>query len=395
MEFSFQRNLIALIFIKIAKWLNLVMPIIVLFYTANGLSMQQIFVLQSVYSFTIMALEIPTGYLADLIGRRKSILSGCILGFAGYLTYSLSSGFWEFALAETVLGLGISLVSGADSALLYDSLLAERKEGHYTRYEGRITSFGNYAEALAGLLGGLLAVYSLRTPYYVQTAVAFSGIPAALFLTEPGLLVPRNRLKLTAIPKLVFEVLFRDKRLKWNILLSAFTGAATLSMAWLAQPFLIKNALPTAWFGGVWGILNLCVGLAAMWAWRLENRLGAVKTMVAFSFVLPASYIWLGLGPGLSGIGILVIFYLARGIATPTLRNYIQQASGSDNRATILSIRNFIIRLAFAILGPIFGYLLDNQGMATAFYFGALFFGISISYSLWNVIRYKAWSGKG
>ncbi len=93
MEFSFQRNLIALIFIKIAKWLNLVMPIIVLFYTANGLSMQEVFILQSVYSFTIMALEIPTGYLADLIGRKKSILSGCILGFAGYLTYSLSSGF--------------------------------------------------------------------------------------------------------------------------------------------------------------------------------------------------------------------------------------------------------------------------------------------------------------
>ncbi len=294
-----------------------------------------------------------------------------------------------------MLGLGISLVSGADSALLYDSLLAERKESHYTRYEGRITSFGNYAEAIAGLLGGLLAVYSLRTPYYVQTIVAFSGIPAALFLTEPRQLVPEKILKLTAIPSLVIHVLFKDVRLKWNILLSAFTGAATLSMAWLAQPFLISNALPTAWFGGVWGMLNLCVGLAAMWAWRVEGRLGAVRTMVLFSAVLILAYGLLGLGPGLGGIGIIVVFYLARGIATPTLRNYIQQSSGSENRATILSIRNFIIRLSFAILGPIFGYLLDNEGMATAFYFGALFFGISISFSLWKVIRYQAWKAKG
>jgi MFS family permease len=389
MEFSFNRNLIALIFIKIAKWLNLVMPIIVLFYTANGLSMQEIFILQSVYSFTIMALEIPTGYLADLIGRKKSILAGCILGFAGYLTYSLSSGFWEFAVAETILGLGISLVSGADSALLYDSLVAVQKEDKYTRFEGKITSYGNYAEALAGLLGGLLAVYSLRTPYYVQTIVAFSGIPAALFLVEPALHTKRIRLKLKAVPNLVMHVLFRDVKLKWNILLSAFTGACTLSMAWLAQPYLMDIKLPTAWFGGVWAILNLTVGIAAMIAWRMETRYGEAKTMILFSATLIASYFLLGLQPGLAGILIIVVFYFARGIATPTLRNYIQQVSGSENRATIMSVRNFIIRLAFAIIGPVFGFLLDNQGLRAAFLFGGIFFGITILFSLYKVIRLK------
>ena len=69
-RFSLSRNLSCLYLVKVAKWMNLVMPIIVLFYKSNGMSMQDIFTLQAVYSFTLMMLEIPTGYFADLAGRR-------------------------------------------------------------------------------------------------------------------------------------------------------------------------------------------------------------------------------------------------------------------------------------------------------------------------------------
>jgi MFS family permease len=160
--FPLQRNLAGLYLVKTAKWMNLVMPIVVLFYQSNGMTMQEIFTLQAVYSATLMLLEIPTGYFADHAGRRTSILLVSLFGFGGYLLYSLSAGFWEFVMAETVLGVGMSLVSGADLALLYDSLLASDKAGRYTRYESRITSIGNFAEALAGIAGGLLAVASLR-----------------------------------------------------------------------------------------------------------------------------------------------------------------------------------------------------------------------------------------
>jgi len=104
MAFSVKKNLAALYLIKIAKWMNLIMPVIVLFYKSNGLTMKDIFLLQSVYSLTLMILEIPTGYFADRTGRKNSILIGASLGFAGYLTYSLSFGFWQFVVAEIILG---------------------------------------------------------------------------------------------------------------------------------------------------------------------------------------------------------------------------------------------------------------------------------------------------
>ena len=118
-------------------------------------------------------------------GAEKTILFGAILGTLGILIYSLSSDFYSFVFAEIVLGVGFSFISGADSAMLYDSLKAENRENEYIKYEGRITSGGNFAEALAGVAGGLLATISLRTPYYFQFVVAGIAIPAAYLLKEP------------------------------------------------------------------------------------------------------------------------------------------------------------------------------------------------------------------
>lgn len=160
------------------------MPIIVLFYEDHGLGLQDVFILKSVYSIAAVALEIPSGYLADVWGRRKCLILGCILFFFGYLCYSFTSTFAAFVIAEILLGTGQTLVNGADSALLYDTTVQYKKENLYLRYEGRITMIGNFAEAIAGIFGGLLAAYSLRYPFYAQALIAFSGIPAAFALQE-------------------------------------------------------------------------------------------------------------------------------------------------------------------------------------------------------------------
>jgi len=140
------------------------MPIVVLFYQDNGLSMSQIFLLKSIYSIAMVATELPSGYLADVWGCRRTILFGAFLGIIGIIIYSISSDFASFAIAEVILGIGFSFVSGADSAMLYDSLKAQNRESEYIKFEGRITSAGNFAEALAGVAGGLLATIHVFVP---------------------------------------------------------------------------------------------------------------------------------------------------------------------------------------------------------------------------------------
>ena len=391
MVFSVKRNLTALYLVKIAKWMNLIMPVIVLFYKSNGLTMKDIFMLQSVYSLTLMTLEIPTGYFADKAGRKTSILIGATLGFSGYLVYSFSFGFWQFVIAEVILGVSQSLVSGADSAMLYDTLAAAKQNDKYTQLEGRITSIGNFGEAFAGIIGGLLAVSSLRTPFYVQTCVALIALPAALLLKEPPVKLHKIKPGIKEVGKIMYSVLHGDVKLKWNTFFSAITGAATLTMAWFAQPYFGQISLPVSMYGVVWALLNLSVGIAAVYAWRFEKRFGPSKTVIVFTLSLFSSYLLLTIMPGYSGLIVLLIFYLARGLATPTLRNYINIITTSDVRATVLSVRNFLIRLIFAVTGPLWGWITDKYSLQSAIISAGSIYGIFALISMFFFLKHKTY----
>lgn len=360
-----ERNILALYIIKLSKWFTLVMPIIVLFYEKHGLGLQDVFILKSVYSIAAVVLEIPSGYLADIWGRRKCLILGCILFFSGYLCYSLTSTFQAFLVAEVLLGIGQTLVNGADSALLYDTTLQYKKEELYLRYEGRITMIGNFAEALAGICGGLLAAYSLRLPFYAQTVVAFAGIPAAFVLREFSI-KSKVQNPIAEIIRIIKYSLVTNRKLCYNIMFSGIIGAATLTMAWFVQPVLMYLQTPTSYYGIIWTALNLTVGLAALYSDRVEQRLGMHRMNMLILVIIVGGYVALAYNLSYVGLVILLIFYIFRGFATPILKGYINQMTFSEMRATVLSIRNFVIRLMFAAIAPFIGWLNDMYSLQTA-----------------------------
>jgi len=367
-------NIYKLYLIKVAKWFMLVMPIVVLFYNENGLAQFDIFILQGIYSIVVAALEIPTGYLADVMGRKKSLIAGSVLGFSGYLVYSFSYGFDGFLIAEIILGMGASLISGADSALLYDSLLAQEKEKDYLKFEGRATSIGNFAEAFAGIAGGLLATYSLRMPYYFQALVAFIAIPVSLSLLEPKIHKTLKDFKLNHIIKIIKYALVENKELRFNIIFSSIIGASTLTMAWFVQPYFKLVHVPLVWYGILWTLLNLSVGITSLYAYKVEKQLGQKKTIFLITILISGGYLLIGSFESKWAIGFIFLFYLVRGVATPVLKDYINKMTDSDVRATVLSVRNFLIRILFAIIGPMLGYLSDVYSLRMALTLAGILF---------------------
>ncbi|MBN2779021.1 MAG: MFS transporter [Bacteroidales bacterium] len=361
-------NIKLLYLVKIAKWFMLYMPVIVLFYQENGLSLKDVLTLQAIYSVAIIVLEIPSGYLGDVWGKKNTIILGAILGTLGFAIYSFSYGFWGFLIAELVLGVGQSFISGSDSAILYDSLKRRGDENLYVKYEGRVLSTGNFAETIAAVAGGFLAEISLRTPFYAQIFVAFLAIPAAFMLIEPYT-VEKNRTKaLSNILTIVKNSLFKSRELSVNIFFSAIIGCSTLTMAWFIQAYLkdVQN-FSEYQIGIAWAVLNLTVGIATIFAYKIEKKLGKVISVLLILIVVGSSYLIIG-STNLKIVFVVIwVFYMIRGIATPVLKDYINRLCQPEVRATVLSVRNFIIRIFFAGFGPMIGWIADLYTIQTAF----------------------------
>ena len=353
--------------IKALRCFMLIMPIIVLFFQENGLTMKEVLLLQSIFSIGIILFEIPSGYFSDVIGRKVTIIIGCILGFVGFGTYSLSYNFTGFLIAELTLGLGSSFLSGTDSAIVYDSLIQSKKEKDYKKIEGRGMAIGNFSEAIASFLGGFIALISLRTPFYLETIMIFLTIPIAFTLIEPKRHKYKNKEgSIKEIIKIVKYSTHHNMEIKWLIFYSGFIGASTLTMVWFIQPYFKFVGLPLAYFGIAWGILNLSVGIFSLYAHKIEMFVGRKKSLISLIFISFIGYVLLGIFNSLWAIIFIILFYFVRGISGPILKDYINKLISSNMRATVLSVKNLFGRLVFAIIGPFIGWVTDLYSLQIA-----------------------------
>ena len=382
-----RHNIIKMYFLKGVLWFMLSMPIIVLFFQEHGLSLTEIMTLQAIYSFTVALFEIPSGYLADFFGRRTCIILSSIFSFLGYLFFCFYSGFYFFLIAQVLLGIAGSLISGSDSALIYDTLIQIDKKNTYTKIEGKNYAIGNFSEAIAGIFGGFLAVTSLYLPVYIQTVVLFLSIPIAFTLVEPKF-KKGNRIdrSFKFISDVVKYALVDSAKLKWLIIFSSAMGLATLSIAWFAQPFFTIINLPLAYFGVIWALLNFSTGITSYNS-HLFFLSKNYKFLMYISILMCFSYFALGLNMSYFGLIFIFSIYLLRGVMTPFLRNEINVNTTSDKRATVLSIRSFIIRISFAIFAPILGYIAENYSLSFSFYFISLFVGMFSLLSSYKLIK--------
>jgi MFS family permease len=373
-----ERNIIALYIIKFSRWFLLIMPIMIPFYYSNGLDQMDVMWVQAgAYSLAFAVLEIPSGYLADIWGRKKTLFVGTVTGFAGYLIYCFAHNLEEFMVAEFILGIGASMISGTDSAMLYDTLLDVKREKEYMKYEGRVSGYGLYFESAASLIGGLifLTLLNLRIPFYFQAVVAFAGIPASLVLYEPDRHVPLMKFKWNGIFRIIANSLWENNRLRIVLLFSSFVGGCTLTFAWYVQAYWRWLAIPEEYNFLLWTPLNLTAAVFTIYAYRFERFLKVKWSVLVIALFLPLGFFALGVFGAFLAIAFMFFFYFIRGFANPVLKDYINRRTTSDIRATVLSIRTLMIRTVFFMVGGLtMGQLTRHRSLVDAFLVGGVAF---------------------
>jgi MFS family permease len=345
-----------------AAWMGvIVMPFYVPFLAARGLTISDVLSLQGIYAVAMLLFEIPTGYVCDVLGRRRTILIGAVANLAGFIAFAMAHGFAAYAVVQLVLAAGFSLVSGADIALIYDILDVENADR--TARRKAISNYmiaGVLGEASLGLLGSALATWSL-TAVGVATA-AEAALPLLIAATLPGGGNRPSAVKIADVPPAVRELFLRPGL---GLLFANMTvwGLSTFIALWLLQPYWHEQGVGIRWFGPLWAGTLVTVAITAKLAHQLTARIGQRGALLIVTMAPVAGYAGMAWWGGTPGIVAGFLFYISRGLNSVNLTEAFNHQVPSRLRATFNSMNSGAFRLSFAVAGPVVGIAVKEHGL--------------------------------
>lgn len=364
------------------------MAIITLFWKDQiGLSLTQILLLQGIFAVAMVIMEYPSGYLSDRIGYRKALNYAALLGVVGWGLYTIADSFFGVLIAEIILGISLSFISGSDSALLFESLKGTDEEQHYARHQGRVNGSGQLGEACGALFAGLLYATAPLLPFMIQIAVWILIFFLSRTLVEPHRITRAPTSHFAEAWQSTRYALLENKKLRYTILLNLVLGLASFYPVWLIQPYMQEGGVPVTWFGPIWAIANLTVALFALASQRFHLRLGDGRMVLLFTALIVGGFLGLGLVGGLWGFVFYYLLTSMRGLRGPMMLNHAQLEIPSPNRAGILSLQSLCFRLAFVCTGPLIGKLADSFGVQQTFLILCYAFGVILPPVVWLFLR--------
>jgi MFS family permease len=372
----FEKNIFTYNFISFFSELYFFVPIIVLFWQSKGLSMTQIYFLESLFALFVMVLEIPSGAFADRFGEKKAMLIGAACVGLASIFYGISNNFYHFLFSELVWGIGISFMSGADSTFLFNSLKALGRDDEYNHIEGNSYGFKLAGAGTGAFLGGFLASISLPIPFFV------TGLSSViLFLIILRTIEPRHYSKVkTSNYKIIlfesFKFIKKQKLVRWYLIFFGIMSSYNL-IFWLYQPYLSMLGLPIQFFGIIFLLLNYTASFFSSKAKKIDSffsKDGDIYLWILFSLILLIPFFILPYFVSFIGLVFLFFHQILRGAFKPLIKKRILEHTYENKRATILSCASFSERLNKMLLGPIVGIIVDSKGLLNGIKYIGLFF---------------------
>jgi MFS family permease len=354
--------------IYLYRFLNefwLIVPVLIPFYKSNELNSTQIFVIQAAYALSILILEIPSGYLADIIGRKKTLLLGAAFLPLGVAIYAFSETFILFLLAEFTVAVGNSMRSGSDAAMVYDTLIQLKRESDYKKVEGRSAFYTRIGTSSSSILGGLLALLVLRLPFYVNIITGLMMLPIATSMIEPGREKIRSPRPYRDILR-IFRFSLSHSGMRFYILYGALVMSTGVVGVWSYFLYYESLGINLFFFGLIFAVFMIASALGSRYAHLVEKKIGEKRSLY-LSLLIGPSFILLGLFKSVFLIPFILMNSFLWGMTYPLVSDAINRQIKSDVRATVLSVSNMTVSFSFVILSPLFGKIVDLSNLSTAY----------------------------
>ena len=363
-----------------------------LFLLDAGLSNFEAFSANAFFTAGMLLFEIPTGVVADTVGRRASYLLGTLtLAVTTVLYWMLwvwESPFWAWAIVSVLLGLGFTFFSGAVDAWLVDALKATGYRGSLETVFGRAQIVGGIAMLSGSVLGGVLAqITNLGVPFLVRGAILLVMFAvAAMLMRDLGFEPERGEGPLQAT-RTVFRASLRyglgDPPVRWLMLASPFTAGVGIYVFYALQPYLLElwgdeeaysiAGLAAALLSGA----SILGGILAPWVRRLFRRRTSSLVLATVSSAL----ILIGIGLVRDfwfAVVLVALWGIASAIDDPVHRAYLNDMIPSKQRATVLSFDSLMGSGGGVVFQPVLGRVADVGGYGASMVWSGVISAVAV-----------------
>lgn len=386
----FERNISLSYIIGALMWGRFFLPVLALFYIASQVSLAEFAIIMSVFSLATFLLEIPTGVLADLIGKKNTLLLSRFMYIIEIVLIAFFNGFWVFLIAKIISGIGVSLGSGTNSALIYDSLKKIGKEKEHKKVAGKLSFISNISMAFVFIIGAYLFSLNPKLPAIYSLPLIFLGFVLTFFLKEPYKPIRRFTLSNSWLHlKESISFFAKHKYLKFLAFFTFITGSIIAIILNISSVYFKEVMIPLSLIGVVAFISSMLAAYSSKRAHYFERILGEKKSFIVIQISIIAAALLMSLIVPYYGIIFYFIVQLIQGFYDVIISDYTNRHANTSHRATMLSMNNMFNSLGIFVLFPIVGYLIKDYSMGFSLVFIGVFLFICFIISLvwYNRVR--------
>jgi MFS family permease len=328
------------------------------------MSLSEVYIMEAIVISGIIFLEIPSGALADLIGRKQTILLGNYFFLASSIMFAFINSAYDVWIANITAMVGIALRSGADSAFLYDSLKEVGRESEYKKIHGNAMGSRLLIVAFCSLGAGFLSEISLRIPLFISIPGIIASCVIVSFFKEPIHARKYNALEQMNLMKVSVLFVANHKEVKWII------GFATLitvvSKIWFFSynPYFELVDFDLKYYGVVFFLLNIVAWFFSRYAYMLEKKIGEQYCVMMMVILIGLPILFMGSVVSQAMISMVLFQNVVRGFMDPFLGGFLNHHLDSENRATVISIKSAVSGFASVITLSLFGSVLKFYSLA-------------------------------
>jgi len=345
-----------------------------LFWEARGMTVPMVVSTEILYAAAVALTEVPLGVAADKWGRKRMLVLSAVIGCCEFLFLVFATEYWHFALVVALTAIGRSASSGAEDALLYDSLSAAGRANEFEAHVGRLNALDIAAVMLAALSGSLLAErFGFEWNYWLSFGSMTVAAVLALSLSEPDA-VGRAEDGEPDIPLRTYvtaslRLFRRDRGLLLAVLSGTVVGAAVNFVDEFWQIYLDRLGVPVAFFGLASATLFLLRLPGNLLADRLRRRFRYRTLFASATAAFAVCFAALAAAPKLAGFAALALVGLFAGAVEPLATGYLHRRADSAMRATMGSFQSLIENAALVAVGIGFGYASSSTDIFGGFGF--------------------------